>query len=43
MRDVFQKAEDKAGHQYLREVAGQHAGIVCSLRQLEAALCVSWA
>ena len=43
MRDVCQKAEDTAGHQCLCEVAGQHAGIVCSLRQLEAGLCVSWA
>lgn len=43
MRDVCQKAEDKAGHQYLCEVAGQHAGMVCSLRQLEAGLLVSWA
>lgn len=43
MRDVCQKAEDKAGHQYLCEVAGQHAGMVCSLRQLEARLFVSWA
>ena len=43
MRAVYQKAEVKAGYQYLCEVGGQHAGMVCSLCQHEAGLCVSWA